>query len=117
MKILRSMYHMSLGYRFMRLIVFFDLPMITKSELRTYTQFRKSLIKDGFVMMQESVYTKILLNGTMAQLTMEKLKKYVPNKGLVQSLLVTEKQFTSIKYLTGTKKSIVNDTDDRLVMY
>lgn len=108
---------MSMGYRFMRMMVFFDLPTITKSDLSDYAHFRRFLIKEGFSMMQESVYTKILLNGTMAQLTMERLKKSVPKKGLVQTLLITERQFANIKYLSGSKKSLVNDTDDRLVVY
>ena len=44
------------GFRFMRMIVFFDLPAITVEEKRHYRQFRKLLIKNGFVMLQESVY-------------------------------------------------------------
>lgn len=108
---------MSMGYRFMRLIVFFDLPTVTKADLRVYAQFRKFLLKEGFIMMQESVYTKILLNGTMADLMMARLKKEIPQKGLVQALLVTEKQFANIKYLTGNKQNTINDTDERLVVY
>lgn len=101
----------------MRLMVMFDLPTTTQSDLKNYTLFRRFLIKEGFVMMQESVYTKILLNGTMAELMMNRLKKAVPPSGLVQTLLITEKQFASIKYLVGEKKSIINDSDDRLVVY
>ena len=108
---------MTMGYRFMRLMVFFDLPTVTKSEIKTYTQFRKFLIKEGFVMMQQSVYTKILLNGTMAELMMARLYKAVPKNGLVQSLLVTERQFANIKYLSGGKQNTINDSDDRLVVY
>ena len=41
------------GFRFMRMLVFFDLPTITGEEKRHYRQFRKLLIKNGFVMLQE----------------------------------------------------------------
>ncbi len=34
--------------RFMRLIVFFDLPMVTKIEKRAYVQFRRFLLNDGY---------------------------------------------------------------------
>ena len=44
----------------MRIIVFFDLPTETNEDKRAYRHFRKALIKDGFIMMQESVYTKLL---------------------------------------------------------
>ena len=43
----------------MRIIVFFDLPVITAKSRRDYYNFRKYLIKSGFVMMQESVYCKL----------------------------------------------------------
>ena len=34
-------------YEFMRLVLFFDLPMKTKKEVKIYTHFRKYLIKNG----------------------------------------------------------------------
>jgi CRISPR-associated protein Cas2 len=46
--------------RFMRLIVFFDLPMVTKTEKRAYVQFRRFLLNDGYDMIQWSVYVRIL---------------------------------------------------------
>ncbi len=108
---------MSMDYRFMRLIVFFDLPTFTKQDLQNYNQFRKFLIKEGFAMMQESVYTKILLNGTMASLLKERIRKNAPKKGLVQMLLVTEKQFASIEYVSGESKSIIEDSDKRFLVF
>lgn len=108
---------MNMGYRFMRLIVFFDLPTFTKKDLQNYNQFRRMLIKEGFSMMQESVYTKILLNSTMAGLLKERIKKNAPPKGLVQLLLVTEKQFASIEFVVGETKSMIEDSDKRLVVY
>ena len=47
-----------MSYRFMRIIVMFDLPVVTSVERQEYTKFRKFLLKSGFIMMQESVYTK-----------------------------------------------------------
>lgn len=49
-----------MSYRFMRIIVMFDLPVVTSAERQEYTKFRKFLLKSGFIMMQESVYTKIV---------------------------------------------------------
>ena len=108
---------MTMAYRFMRLIVFFDLPSVSKIDLKNYTRFRKFLIKEGFVMMQESVYVKLLLNGTMANLMVERLKKNIPSKGLIQTMLITEKQFCNIDFLIGNKKSIIEDSDERLVTF
>lgn len=48
----------------MRVLVFFDLPVITAENRRAYVKFRKFLLKNGFLMLQESVYCKLALNGT-----------------------------------------------------
>lgn len=105
-----------MSYRFMRIIVFFDLPTLTSEERRSYTKFRKSLIKDGFIMMQESVYTKIALNSTAADLIKNKVRKYTPSNGLVQLLCITEKQYSNMEYLAGVKDTKCIDTDSRLVI-
>ena len=52
-----------MNYKFMRLIVFFDLPMVTDKDHREYAQFHKFLVKNGFIMMQKSVYTKLVINN------------------------------------------------------
>ncbi|MDD3092982.1 MAG: CRISPR-associated endonuclease Cas2, partial [Clostridia bacterium] len=51
-----------MSYRYMRIIVFFDLPTVSYAERREYTRFRKFLIRSGFLMMQESVYCKLAHN-------------------------------------------------------
>ena len=105
-----------MSYRFMRVIVFFDLPVLTNEDKRQYRKFRKFLIKKGFVMMQESVYSKIALNGTAAQGIEQTVKKNKPAKGLVQMLTVTEKQFSKMEYVVGDKQTKVIDTDERLII-
>ena len=100
----------------MRVIVFFDLPVLTNEDKRQYRKFRKFLIKKGFVMMQESVYSKIALNGTVAQGIERNVKKNKPPKGLVQMLTITEKQFSKMEYVVGEKQSIVVDSDERLIV-
>ena len=43
--------------KFMRIVVFFDLPVVTAKEKKAAAKFRKFLIKDGYNMMQWSVYS------------------------------------------------------------
>ena len=52
-----------MNYRFMRVLVFFDLPVLTAKERREYRRFRNELLKNGFIMLQESVYCKLALNS------------------------------------------------------
>ena len=75
----------------MRIIVFFDLPTITLEDKRDYRDFRKFLIKKGFLMMQESVYCKLVLNQTVASSVLSSIRKHKPKSGLVQMIMVTEK--------------------------
>lgn len=105
-----------MSYRFMRIIVFFDLPTETAADRREYRTFRKLLIKNGFVMMQESVYCRMVLNGSVQKSVFDVIRKNKPKKGIVQMLTVTEKQFASMAYITGTSKTDVIDTDERLVI-
>ena len=48
------------AYHIMWLFVFFDLPVTTKKEMKAASLFRKNLEKDGFSMMQFSVYIRHL---------------------------------------------------------
>lgn len=105
-----------MSYRFMRSIVFFDLPTTTSADLKEYTRFRKFLLKSGFIMMQESVYSKISLNTTAANILLNNIKKNSPKDGLVQVLTVTEKQYSKMEMIIGEKKSDVLDSDERLVI-
>lgn len=105
-----------MSYRFMRVIVFFDLPTLTSEDKRQYRKFRKFLLKKGFVMMQESVYSKIALNGSVAESIERNLKKNKPSKGIVQLLIVTERQFSKMEYLVGAKQTKIIDSDERLIV-
>lgn len=53
--------------RFMKVIVFFDLPVSTKEKRKQYSQFRKNLIKSGFIMVQFSVYARTVRNNDDAK--------------------------------------------------
>ncbi|MDI9505744.1 MAG: CRISPR-associated endonuclease Cas2 [Clostridiales bacterium] len=99
----------------MRVLVFFDLPVQTHTERRAYTQFRKHLVKCGFLMIQESVYGKLALNMTAAQGIMETVRKNKPSKGLVQMLVITEKQYARMEYVVGEFHSDIIDSDERTV--
>lgn len=100
----------------MRILVFFDLPVLTEKERRDYRQFRKFLIKSGFMMMQESVYCKLAQNSTAAEMIIDNVKKNKPNEGLVQMLKVTEKQYAKMEFIVGESRSEVLDSDERLVV-
>jgi CRISPR-associated protein Cas2 len=102
--------------RVMRTIVFFDLPNVYSVDKRNYFRFRKYLINEGFIMLQESVYSKLILNSQQSELLYERVKKNAPKKGIIQLLTITENQYAQIKYIIGTNNSKIIDSEDRLII-
>ena len=88
----------------MRVIVFFDLPTLSAEEKRAYIKFRKFLIQDGYIMMQESVYCKLAMNQNK------------PSAGLVQVLTITEKQYSNIEMIVGENQSDIISTSERMIV-
>lgn len=100
----------------MRIIVMFDLPTLTVEDMRSYRNFRKFLIKNGFMMMQESVYSKIALNQSRANLITNRVRENKPPKGLVQMFTITEKQFSKMEILVGDISEEFITDDRRLII-
>lgn len=101
----------------MRVIVLFDLPVETAENKRAYRNFRKFLIKKGFLMLQQSVYCKLALNTTASTGIMKMVRENKPREGLVQILLITERQFSRMEYIVGESQNTILDSDDRLVIF
>ena len=91
--------------RYMRLIVFFDLPVKTAKQRQAYRQFRKFLLKDGYLQLQESVYAKLVVNDGAAGAAVARLHKNRPPAGLVQVMKVSEAAYATMEYITGNRKA------------
>ena len=100
----------------MRAIVFFDLPNVYIRDKRAYLLFRKYLINEGFIMLQESVYSKLILNSEQSNSLYERVKRNAPSKGLIEFLVITERQYANIRFITGKEKSKIISSDERLVI-
>ena len=103
-------------YRFMRLMVFFDLPTATSENRRNYRRFRKDLISNGFFMLQESVYCRMVINEAMAKSVVARIESFKPPQGMVCAMIITEKQFAGISFIVGDMKSDVVTTEQSLVI-
>ena len=101
----------------MRLLVFFDLPVGTSLQRRHYRQFRKYLEKSGFLMMQESVYSKLAINERVADGISASVASHRPPEGLVQILKITERQYETIATIVGSsRRDDAIDSTDGLVL-
>ena len=89
----------------MRMIVFFDLPTLTKTDRRNASRLRNFLLKDGYTMLQLSVYKHA-----------KRLKSLIPKTGSVRLLTVTEKQYASMEILVGSLKKEEEIGDKQLLL-
>ncbi|MDR2033892.1 MAG: CRISPR-associated endonuclease Cas2 [Helicobacteraceae bacterium] len=87
--------------RFVRLIVFFDLPVLTKKERYFAAKFRRFLINDGYDMVQFSIYARLIYGADSIVKHNKRLSNNLPPAGSVRSLIITEKQFAGIEILVG----------------
>ena len=85
--------------KFMRMIVFFDIPVKTKRQRRIATGFRNFLIKDGYHMVQYSVYARVCNGIDAVNKHRSRLKTALPENGSVRLMVVTEKQYEAIEIL------------------
>lgn len=100
----------------MRTIVFFDLPNVYLKDKKQYLLFRKFLINEGFIMLQESVYSKIVLNSQQYSNLLERIRKNSPKKGIIQVMNITEKQYSQIIFITGTQNNKIINNEERLIV-
>ena len=87
--------------RFMRIIVFFDLPVTTPENRREASRFRKFLLNDGYHMLQYSVYARVCNGVDAVEKHRARIKNNLPDNGAIRMLVITEKQYESIEILLG----------------
>lgn len=90
----------------MRMLVFFDLPVQTKKQRSEATRFRNFLLKDGYYMVQYSIYARICNGYDSVETHKMRLRVNIPNNGSIRLMVITEKQYLSIEVLIG-KLSVI----------
>ena len=92
------------GYRFMWLLTMFDLPTDTKAARKDYTRFRKSLLADGFTMMQFSVYIRHCASRENSEVHTKRVESTLPPNGEVRVIAITDKQYEQMRVFWGKKR-------------
>lgn len=105
-----------MNYRFMRIIVMFDLPTETCEDRKIYRRFRKRLIENGFMMLQKSIYCKMAIDNSKVASIKNKLRKDLPKSGLIQLLVITEKQYSNMDTFVGELNSTVLESDNGIII-
>jgi CRISPR-associated protein Cas2 len=92
------------GYRWMWVIVLFDLPVHSKETRKQYARFRKALLKDGFAQMQYSVYLRHASSRENAEVHLKRVEAAVPPEGEVRAFTITDKQFARMRVFWGENR-------------
>ena len=90
-------------YRVMWVLVFFDLPTETSKDKKAYQLFRRQLQMDGFTMFQFSIYVRHCASMANADVHVKRVKHFMPERGSVAVMCITDKQFADIHIYHGSK--------------
>jgi len=92
-------------YRMAWVLVFFDLPVGTPEERRDATNFRKDLIKDGYFMVQFSVYARPCGTADRVETQVRRLKSKIPAHGEVRGLMISDAQWGRMIIIRSQEKA------------
>jgi len=101
----------------MWLIAMFDLPVETMENRRDYTRFRKALLKDGFMMLQFSVYARFIPSEEAAETHRRTIKSCIPPLGQVRLLAITDIQFAKMEVFFGRKPRSPEDIPEQILLF
>lgn len=105
------------GFRSMWVITMFDLPVDTSEARKAYSDFRKALLDDGFVMLQFSVYARHCPSEENAQVHEKRLKAFLPDDGEVRLLKITDKQFERMKVFYGRVRKATEKAPEQISFF
>jgi len=101
----------------MWLIAMFDLPVETADNRRDYTRFRKALLKDGFMMLQFSVYARFIPSEEAAESHRRTIRTVIPPLGQVRLIAVTDHQFGKMEVFFGKKPREPEDIPQQILLF
>lgn len=104
-------------YKRMWILAMFDLPTDTKRARKAYALFRKKLLKDGFDMLQYSVYARHCSSKDNADVHIQRISRAVPSDGEVRILAVTEKQFARMSVFWGKRRKMPEQAPNQLELF
>lgn len=105
------------GYRSVWLLAMFDLPVTTRAARKDYARFRKVLLREGFSMLQFSVYVRYLMSEEAAEPFKRRIESELPSKGEVRLVTITDRQFGKMIVFFGKKRGSAEKKPDQLLLF
>lgn len=104
-------------YRVMWVFVFFDLPTETKIDKKNYSIFRKSLQKEGFYMLQYSIYVRHCNSRENSEVHIKRVRSFLAPKGEIIIFSLTDKQFGMMEFFRSRDPAARPETPQQLEMF
>lgn len=101
----------------MWVFVFFDLPTDTKIDRKNYALFRKNLQKDGFAMLQYSIYVRHCNSRENAEVHIRRVKSFLAPKGEIIIFTLTDKQFGMMEFFRSQEQTGRPKTPQQLELF
>ena len=105
------------AYRGMWLFAMFDLPVDSKEARKIYTGFRKVLLREGFSMMQFSVYARHCPTEESSDRVRAVVRSVLPPEGQVRLLAVTDRQFGKMEVFFGKKREPTEEVPRQFMLF
>ena len=108
------------AYRFMWLMIMFDMPTNTKKDRKKYRYLRNKLLKEGYMMMQFSIYIRVFHSYEAALNGKKKLKDFIASntlKGKIRIIMFTDKQFSKMEVIVGTQEKDEKNAPQQLMLF
>ena len=101
----------------MWLFAMFDLPVTSRKARKRYAQFRKRLIREGFTMMQYSVYARYYASEDASDGHRKRISELLPPRGEVRLLAVTDRQFGKMEVFHGKTPQAAEKPPEQLLFF
>jgi len=104
----------------MWLMVMFDMPTDTKKARKKYRYLRNKLLKEGYMMMQFSIYIRAFHSYESALYGKKRVKDFIASnivKGSIRMLMFTDKQFGSMDIIIGVKEENEKNAPKQLLLF
>jgi CRISPR-associated protein Cas2 len=104
-------------YRMAWVMVFFDLPVGTPEQRRDAANFRKDLVKDGYIMVQFSVYARPCGSADRVETQVRRLKSKIPPQGEVRGLLISDAQWGRMIVVRSQQRATPENMPEQMMFF
>jgi len=101
-------------------MLMFDLPTSNKKDRKRYQWFHKELEREGYIMIQYSVYGKIFSSPESALYGKKRMKEFIATnvkRGNIRILIFTDKQFANMEIIIGETVEEENNEPKQLLLF